>query len=61
MKVTLRVVLEAGLREVEWPAVPRVGDDVELADGRSLTVRRVVWYEDAAESTPYVILGDDPR
>lgn len=57
MRIVLRVVLDDGpLRIVDWPAVPHVGENVELNDGRSCIVAYVYWYEDVDEPSPYVVL-----
>ena len=31
---------------VDWPLVPRIGDQVEMADGTQYRVQDVVWFVD---------------
>jgi hypothetical protein len=57
VKITVRVVGEQpGMYTADWPGVPRIGERVELRDGRALEVRYVYWYIDPDEPSPYVIL-----
>ena len=59
MLITLRVAGERENRTVDWPGVPREGETVELRDGRTVTVKRIVWCESDDDCpSPYVLLID---
>lgn len=45
MQIAL-LVNEALQAVVDWPAVPRVGDQLELPDGVAYDVVQVVWFLD---------------